>query len=411
MPTVGALISSLAMSVPAAAVLARAPRLFAAAAVPIVALWGLSAIPRKKTAEEKREEEQEKKRRARLLKEMCESLEKSFLGKEGGLENIEKESQIEWEDILRRCMEVAVTNDEAPELQDGLIWCAKVLIQQLRRTYEKTKEQQDVRYADCKKLDNLWYCEEELGELTRLVKKYSVPADLRKELRAIAKKSYWLSRMNAFKNMRKAANMIVLAKSAMPWLIADMAVSGYMTYWASQQIHFRAQLLSTLVETRSVQSVQFLMAVKAHAVVEIFTAVLRTLNLQLSVRSQDLVARDVQGQLYAAIFAKDENWWSHQTDDPWEFIRLVFFLPEELKRFMKIPRNVINAVVQIITQSRLVREKSSSMLYVLLALHWANFFGQSFLFWLKRRAGRRLTAKLVEPSQDKFTWIRFYSTE
>ena len=73
--------------------LARAPRLFAAAAVPIVALWGLSAIPRKKTAEEKREEEQEKKRRARLLKEMCESLEKSFLGKEGGLENIEKDGQ------------------------------------------------------------------------------------------------------------------------------------------------------------------------------------------------------------------------------------------------------------------------------------------------------------------------------
>ena len=44
------------MSVPASAVLARAPKLFAAAAVPIVLLWGLSVRPRVATAEEKREE-------------------------------------------------------------------------------------------------------------------------------------------------------------------------------------------------------------------------------------------------------------------------------------------------------------------------------------------------------------------
>ena len=384
------------MSVPAATVLARAPKLFAAAALPIVALWGLSAIPRKRTPEELREEHKEKERRARLLKEMCESLANSFLGKEDGLENVEKESQIEWEDIRRRCMEVAVTNAEAPELEDGLEWSAKVLIQQLRLTYEKTTAQDDVRYADCKKLDHLWYCEEELRELTRLVKKYSVPADLQTDLKQIAKKCYWVSRMNMLKNMRKAANMILLAKRSLPWLIADMIVAGYMTYWASMKIHYRAQLLSALVSTSSVRSPQFQMAVKSHAVVELFVAVLRTLNQQLSVRSQDLVARDIQGKLYAAIFAKDEHWWSTQTDGGgWALIQLVFFLPKELKEFMRIPRELINAAVQIVTQSRLVREKSSPMLYVLLALHWANFFGQMGLRWLKQRAGRRLTAKLV----------------
>ena len=394
------------MSVPAATVLARAPKLFAAAALPIVALWGLSAIPRKRTPEELREEHKEKERRARLLKEMCDSLANSFLGKEDGLENVEKESQIEWEDIHRRCMEVAVTNAEAPELEDGLVWCAKVLIQQLRLTYEKTTAQDDVRYADCKKLDHLWYCEEELRELTRLVKKYSVPADLQTDLKQIAKKCYWVSRMNMLKNMRKAANMILLAKRSLPWLIADMIVAGYMTYWASMKIHYRAQLLSALVSTSSVRSPQFQMAVKSHAVVELFVAVLRTLNQQLSVRSQDLVARDIQGKLYAAIFAKDEHWWSTQTDGGgWALIQLVFFLPKELKEFMRIPRELINAAVQIVTQSRLVREKSSPMLYVLLGLHWANFFGQMGLRWLKQRAGRRLTAKLVEPSQEKFTWV------
>eukprot|EP01047_Picozoa_sp_COSAG01_P027268 COSAG01_NODE_1796_length_9212_cov_45.060573_3_plen_166_part_00 len=146
---------------------------------------------------------------------------------------------------------------------------------------------------------------------------------------------------------------------------------------------------------------------QSFAVVELFTAVLKTLNLQLSVRSQDLVARDIQGQLYAAIFAKDETWWSHQTDGGgWELIRRVFFLPQDLKQFMKIPRELINAAVQIVTQSRLVREKSSSMLYFLLALHWGNFFGQWALNWLQQRTSRRLTSKLVEPSQEKFSECR-----
>eukprot|EP01047_Picozoa_sp_COSAG01_P027267 COSAG01_NODE_1796_length_9212_cov_45.060573_2_plen_267_part_00 len=243
-----------AMAVPAATVLARAPRLFATAAVPIVALWGLSAMPRTKSSEEKREEEKERVRRARMLAEMCEALGNSFLGREGGLDNVDQEPQIEWEDIRRRCMEVAVTNESAPELEDGLAWSAKVLIQQLRLTYTRTREQKDVRYADCKKLDALWYCEEDLQELTRLVQGYNVPQELRRELRAIAKKCYWLSRMNMLKNVRKAANMILLAKRAMPWLVADMAVSGYMTYWSSMKIHFRAQLLSALVATRSIKS-------------------------------------------------------------------------------------------------------------------------------------------------------------
>jgi ABC-type multidrug transport system fused ATPase/permease subunit len=395
------------MAMPAERVLALAPRLFAAAAVPILGLWGLTAKGREKSAEEKREEAQERTRRARMLVEMCDSLAASKFD----VTDVEKENQIEWEDVHRRATELAVMDPEAPELEEGLVWCAKVLLQQLRLTTEKTRLQKDVRYADCNKLDDLWWCEEQLHDLTRLISRFKVPADLMAEIKAAAKKAYRLSRTNQFKDVKKAAAMILLAKRAMPWLLADMAVSAYTSYWRSMSIYYRTEVMRAIQTTRSATSPAFVVAVKAMAIVELFTAVLGTLNSQLATRSQDLVARDIQGQLYAAIFAKDENWWSHQTGNSWKLIQLVFFLPQDLKRFMKIPKNLITAIVQIVVQCRLVAQHSSRILYILLALHWGNFFAQMGFDWANHRTGRRLTAKLVEPSQEKFTWIHALKPE
>eukprot|EP00927_Polykrikos_kofoidii_P080904 TRINITY_DN7792_c0_g1_i1.p1 TRINITY_DN7792_c0_g1~~TRINITY_DN7792_c0_g1_i1.p1 ORF type:complete len:1019 (+),score=159.21 TRINITY_DN7792_c0_g1_i1:144-3059(+) len=383
-------------------VLALGPRLVSAALVPVVGLWGLTAVGREQTEEEKREEAQERLRRARMLSEMCRSLTTSKFD----IANVEKEYQIEWGDVYRRCTELVVMDAEAPELKEGLVWCVKVMVQQLRLTTEKTRMQKDVRYADCKKLDDLLYCEEALIELTRLIKTYKVPADLRAELRAAAREAHSLSRRNKFKDMAKAAKMILLAKRAMPWLLADAAVSAYTSYWVSMSIYYQTEVMSAIQTTRSTASLPFRNSIKALVIVQVFTALLRTLNAQLATRSQDLVARDIQGQLYAAIFGKDENWWSHQTDGGgWALIQSVFFLPDALKSFMQIPKDLITSVVQIVVQCRLVAQKSSRILCILLAVHWANILRRLAFNKLQMRLSRFFTAKLVEQSQEKFTWV------
>ena len=99
------------MPLPVEDIIARAPKMFAMSAVPILTIWGLTAYGREKTADEEREEKEERARRARMLKELCDVLAASKFD----VTNTDKENQIEWEDILRRCRELALMDGEAPE--------------------------------------------------------------------------------------------------------------------------------------------------------------------------------------------------------------------------------------------------------------------------------------------------------
>jgi hypothetical protein len=66
----------------------------------------------------------------------------------------------------------------------------------------------------------------------------------------------------------------------------------------------------------------------------------------------------------------------------------VWQLPDDLARAMKTPNEVIDTVGSIFFQCQLVLSNSSRMLYVILALHWSNFFARMGLGWMQRRVSR-----------------------
>ena len=50
--------------------------------------------------------------------------------------------------------------------------------------------------------------------------------------------------------MQQAAGLLLLAKRAMPWLLADIGISAYKSYWASMSMHYKTEVLSAIQTTR-----------------------------------------------------------------------------------------------------------------------------------------------------------------
>jgi hypothetical protein len=284
------------MPPPAALVITRAPKICLAMAVPIAGMWVLAGWPKTKSANQLKEEEEELKRRARMLQEMCQSL--------AGLDvaDVEKENQIEFSDVLNRCMELAVMDSAAPELEDGINCCARVLLQQLRLTTHKTKAQEG-RFADGDKLDDLWHCEEQFAAMTKwfafsfmspMVKMYAVPLELKREVKAAAREAYRESRIRYFRDMRKSVQMLLLAKRAMPWLLMDMLASVFSSYISTMTIFYKSELLRTVMNTMSARSPLFIENVKAWAAMEIISMLLGTFKRQLSLKSRRIMSKDIQ---------------------------------------------------------------------------------------------------------------------
>ncbi|CAK0894265.1 unnamed protein product [Prorocentrum cordatum] len=339
-------------------------------------------------------------------------------------EDEEEDGQLTYDDLARRCLELAEISPGAPELKAGVEWCGRLLLRELRRATRKTEAQDDVRFADGAKLDDLLLCPEDLDGVARL-SRHAVPKALRLEVHEAYREGRWVRRRQRRQEFRKALQMILLAKDALPWVLLSSLASAASASVGVVGLHYRAEVLAALQRPRRVAAsaaaaagasagaaapTAVRTAMMAMVLVELLAAAARALESQLRARSQDLMARSIQVRLFEALVAKDMTWWGGQKE-PWANINKVICLPAQVESALAAPRTLVNRISTISIQFALVRQRSSRMLYAMLLMHWAKFgvneVVSRLLSWFQRRSVRGL----VMPSQDKFTWIYALSPE
>lgn len=427
----------------AEAVVRGAPVALVALSVPILAL-AASSLKETLTDEETADRDEEAKRRAQLLSEMLDILKnqekraedaKSAEGKiveeekeeegqddgnvvretsgnptddEGDVDSDDEEGQLTFDDVHLRSDELAEIVPEAPELEQGIEACAKLLLKELKVAAKKTEAQDDIKYADGKKLEGLLECPQALDNLAKTAKR-AVPTQVRADVQQALSKGRRVLRAQRRQDFAKAFKMIVLAKDALPWVLASSMSSVFSTSIRTVSLHYRAEALQTLQRSKTSQT-SFKTATLAMLSVEIVAALAEALQSQLTARSEANMAKSIQLRLFHALSSKDMTWWSNQ-NEPWELIKKVWFLPQQVKSALETPRALLNQLVSLCIQVRLVWERSSRMLNAMLVLHWSRFFLRKGIGWIQTKLCAWATRNLVMPSEDKFTWIHSLNPE
>mmetsp|Transcript_71045 Transcript_71045/g.179287 ORF Transcript_71045/g.179287 Transcript_71045/m.179287 type:complete len:705 (+) Transcript_71045:3-2117(+) len=212
-----------------------------------------------------------------------------------------------------------------------------------------------------------------------------------------------------WKDVLKAFRMVCFVKEALPWVAVSNVSSTLATAISTLTLHYRAEVLQSLTKPKGSRG-RFRQAAFAMLLVELVAAMSRTLETQLRAHTGKAMARSIQVKLFTAYMSKDMVWWGQQKAG-YEHILKVLRLPSEILEALDMPRSLIDACTSVAIQAGLVRAKSSSMLYMMIILHWARFILKKGLAFAGECLYGWATRSLVIPSEDKYTWVHAINPE
>lgn len=340
--------------------------------------------------------DEETKRRVERLKEFlqvleqCEDVESDVLG------------QITYEIVSTKCMELFPLGTGSKALSDGVDWCAKLMIKELRIGAKRTASQADTEYSDGSKLEKLLtigkerldYIIRESGTALRKEVRTTLTREMRKAERVQSK----LKR----RDLRKAVKLFTLVKGAWPWIATAGLVTVSLSSLSTLTLHYRVEVLETF-RRESFSRRGFVNAATAMVVVEMSATLLRVLEFQLNDLGHGIASRNLQVELFKALMKKDLQWWEMQRD-PRKIMNQLFSLGKEVGAFLDVPLTGLKRFVSIATHAALIRQSSSGLLYMMLAAHGANFFARKMLSRSHECLARIATRAVCLPTESDFTW-------
>lgn len=413
-------------------ILRYAPLAFAAITAPII---GLIAISRQSlTDDERKDQKTEASRRAAMVTEMIQALEAAEAesdgdnsakpklsnaadeGHDGGesvcYEATQKEEddgdgdddQINTELLMERCRELVDVDAQAPVLQQGFRWIAKLLVKELRIASRKTREQNDIKYADGEVLQEIRQTHDSFWSLARDAKVLVQP-EVKIEINLAMKEAASVQRSLFSKHVIKALKVLFMLRKAWPWMLAGSLAGIVGASVSTLSLYYKTQVMETLHDGGSVDQLRrkFKKAAFAMLLVNVLHSLINTLEAQLSNRSDTMMAEGMQLRVFKAIMSKDLAWWEKQKE-PWALIWEVLDLPRDIQSVITIPRTVMNKLTVIVGQAWLVRQKSSTMLRVVILMNWANIVLSFCIDWMWERATKWTMSGLIIPSRDQWTW-------
>jgi len=317
----------------------------------------------------------------------------------------------------KRCCNAAVSWNLAPDtrtvLEDGFKWCARLLLKELRVATRRTQEGTDVEYSDGSKLDRLL---EQPYTLDRVAQraKCAIPADLHVAIHAQAKEGERVRRVQKRADTKKAFVLLLQARETWPWVAANnlVAIASGILYTVAMD--YQALLLEAYQQPRHHSSGKggtrtphrFGRVAAAWVIVELCTTLLDVLGSQLSARGEKVASRILQVELFRAVARQEIGWWETKAEaDVGAISQLVRHkMPHEVNKVLNIPRDFLCRITSIVTAAWRMQQRSSSLLYKMVGIHWFSLLARRGIKRLREFAQRRAYRGVVMPSQDDKTY-------
>ena len=297
------------------------PVVVALCAAAITTNWVLS-LREKLTDDEIEERKIEMQRRACAVAELVEILERAGVvippamsdstSAKDLLDDVNVQ-QISFSGLYEKCRSLVTMQPQAPELCTGVLYCAKLLLKELRTAAVKTDAQNDPKFADGEILEDLLYDHETLASLARDAGSVvEIPSELIEDIRLATQDAWRVHRAHKLQNLCKAIKMIALARDALPTVFLKAIVSMFHASVSAAAPFYQTQVLQAL--QKGAAGPGLWTSIKAVICVQMIGAALRTVENQLKQLSDEAVAISLQRVLFQSLFDKDMMWWSTMSE-------------------------------------------------------------------------------------------------
>ena len=397
---------------PAESVIAHGPTVMAVVAIPIV-LHTIATLFEKPSKDELESDEQQASRRIDVVTELVESLKDEDL-------TIDKIGRVKVEALCRRCSEmlqVPRSSAQTEAMAAAVRWLGQLAEKELRIGLAKSAEQPPPpEYADGSMLDRL---DGHVGEIEHIMSASGqrMDADVHKRLWVLVHKARQFRRQQRRRGLMKAVRFLLKGRESLKWVFLQSLASIAVATVQATSTYYRASVLDTFTEPDDVNTTadesweKFKLAAHAMFYVEMLATLLNLLTTALRDRGAAKMGLELRLYFFSSLLKKDLRFWTSRKG-PWhEMIGQVFSLDKKLDHFVRVPQEAISMVVQIATSALLVMQRSSRMLYIMVAINWSALALNYAFHWVQGRARDRALRGILEPSMDDFTWVHALNPE
>eukprot|EP00929_Paragymnodinium_shiwhaense_P021449 TRINITY_DN1398_c0_g2_i1.p1 TRINITY_DN1398_c0_g2~~TRINITY_DN1398_c0_g2_i1.p1 ORF type:complete len:1196 (+),score=269.36 TRINITY_DN1398_c0_g2_i1:104-3691(+) len=293
------------------------------------------------------------------------------------------------------------------DLGRGLVAAARLLRREMDEVTKKTAtgEQQ---YRDGEELDGLLIDRQDLIAACRNT---AFTAAEREQLEVADRSLYEAVRSaervsGQIRNSAflKAVRLMLKAKDSLPYVAASMALSAAESTLNALEILYRTQSLEVF-RKKDWKWCEFRRVSRALIITRALAMAFTIMQRRFDMMGKMAMAHTLRTEMYKAMLRQDFEWYrlgQKNQRNINEIFNSVFSLPRSVDRFMSAPKQIFNICTSVAVQLAIIRQRSSSLLYAMLALYWIRYGTVKIATWVERFCVDRWFGKVISPNYQIF---------
>eukprot|EP00931_Biecheleriopsis_adriatica_P059497 TRINITY_DN35609_c0_g1_i1.p1 TRINITY_DN35609_c0_g1~~TRINITY_DN35609_c0_g1_i1.p1 ORF type:complete len:855 (+),score=158.11 TRINITY_DN35609_c0_g1_i1:158-2722(+) len=317
--------------------------------------------------------------------------------------------RISGRELLTACSAVDQLSPGDGALSESLLCTAQLLKHEVLLANQETNAGTVARYRDGSELEKVLKSVEGLRALCRKSRRLAASKQLLsaiEELRSPEQSGTRTLRKLQSSDLSKALKLLALVKASLPFVGLTALMSMGVGVLKAAEVYYRAQSLEVF-RSQGFHWGTFRRLTAALSITKGMALCLEVLQSRCEAWGDRQIAIALRTEMYRALLRQDFEWYRLGQKDERNVHEIlgktVFSLPVEVSAFLKAPRQLMDLLANVTAQAAVIRQRSSRLLYAMVALHWLQLGLNSGIRWLKRMALD--TISHANPQPDNSLWM------
>lgn len=317
------------------------------------------------------------------------------------------EVKLRFSEIFECCVETEEIDPKNEDLGRGLALSAALMREEIEKLTRKT-EQGDPQYRDGSELENVLDDHQRFIDATR---KMYVSSEHKGALSANSNE-LWVTFRNGERVVRKIRNtdfmkagrLVMLARKSLPFVAASTSISAAQGMLGAMEFLYRTQSLEIFRSPQWKWS-DFYRVTRAVLWTRALTCAMSILKVRFDAIGNEELGHIIRTEMYKALLRQDFEWYRLGQKDArniGEMFQSIFSVPRYVTQFIGTPMEIVKLSTNILTQIMIIRQKSSRLLYAMMAMYWLKFGIDRGIRFISELIQRVFLAKIITPNHQIF---------
>lgn len=316
--------------------------------------------------------------------------------------------RISGRELLAACTAVDQLSPGDEAVSQGLLCTALLLQHEVRHVVQETAAGTAARYKDGSELEKVLLCVEQLRALAggTFGIRQRTASELKstmEELRGLVHEGEAMVQRMRSSDLAKSLKLLTLVRTSLPFVGLTAVLSMGVGVLKAAEVYYRAQSLEVF-RNKGFQWHLFRKVVSALAVTKAISLCLEVLQSRCEVWGDHRIASALRTEMYRVMLRQDFEWYRIGQKDERNVQEIlgqtVFSLPVDVAAFLRAPRQLLDLVANVGAQAAVIRQRSSSLLYAMVAIHWLQMGLNTGLRWLKRKVLNAIEGANPKPANS-----------